>query len=70
MINSRVNGGWSTDGLSTVGGSFWMVLVSGALFAANAAVFVSLHRKRTRRKTHASQVVIESGKPNGNLMLY
>ena len=70
MREDRVNGGWSTEGRAAVGGSFWMVVAAAGLFAANAAVFVALHRKRRRRKSAASQVVIESGKPNGNLMLY
>ena len=70
MREDRVNGGWSTEGRAGVGGSFWMVLAAAAIFFVNATVFLALHRKRTRRRAGSTQVIIESGKPNGNLMLY
>lgn len=63
------DGGWNSEGLATVGYSFWMVFLASVLFFANSAVVLLRQRRRARKRAVKSQV-IESTKPNGNLMLY
>ena len=64
------NGGWSSEGLATVGYSFWMVFVASLLFFINSAVILLLQRKRSQRHAAKSHIVAAASKPNGNLMLY
>lgn len=63
------NGGWNSARQATVGYSFWMVFLASVIFFVNSAIVLLRQRKRARRRAVKSQV-IESGKPNGNLMLY
>jgi hypothetical protein len=63
------NGGWNTDGHAAVGYSFWMVFISAAIFFINSAIFLALQRRKSK-KGKGKRQIMESGKPNGNLMLY
>uniref|UniRef100_A0A0K2SYF1 Uncharacterized protein n=1 Tax=Lepeophtheirus salmonis TaxID=72036 RepID=A0A0K2SYF1_LEPSM len=64
-----IKGGWSSEGLSFLGHSFWFVVVGAGLFIINIIIFFILKSKRKKRDPLRRQVM-ESSKPNGNLMLY
>ncbi|TRY75162.1 hypothetical protein TCAL_01660 [Tigriopus californicus] len=66
----QLNGGWKSEGLASVGYSFWMVFVASVIFFLNSVIVLILQKRFTRGRRTKNHIIDNTKPTNGNLMLY